>query len=392
MTTFLFINNNLSKDYNSKVLLAVGRYPPAHGGGGLRAHRTYQRIQKKYNNFQLCVISECADDLQPGMSNYEGIDIVRIRRNACFIRSFYDVGRMIFSRGNKNIKFIHAIGASYVALAASTWSRVLGIPLVRELTVNSDIPTGNKLSERLYRHGFVKANLLIALNKQIERQFLDVGISSENIWRRPNPVDTNNYYAPNTKDRFNARDYYGYKEQDIIHLMLGRFCTRKNQCFAVETIAHLPGNHHLLLAGPKLEGDDKYYQEVQDTINKYNLENRVRLLPEYIDKPLPLYHLADSCWIPSVVEGLPNTMLEALCSGLLVVVNIELDLAEYFDEENGVQAEIISTKFAISAKEVVKLGLSVERRIRRAEKNTLIFDSEIIDDQFMEHIDHLFLN
>jgi glycosyltransferase involved in cell wall biosynthesis len=91
-----------------------------------------------------------------------------------------------------------------------------------------------------------------------------------------------------------------------------------------------------------------------------------------------------------VLEGLPNTMLEALCTGLPVVVNSELELVDYINPgANGFEVRPDPVEFSSAANKVVHLGISIESRYKRAGNVSLSFDAKIIDDEFVKRIDCL---
>jgi len=283
------------------------------------------------------------------------------------------------------------MGMSYVAMAAAAWSQFFGIPLVRELTVDGDIPSGGGLLHRVCRRGFTHADLVIASSANIEKRYLAAGVQQDRIWRRPNPVDTGIFRAPTAEEHNSARQRYGFTEGNIVHLVLARFHPRKNQLLAVQALSRLPGNHFLLLSGPVLPGDESYYQAVTDTVIGYGLGDRVRFEPAYNDNPVCTYHAADCCWIPSVLEGLPNTMLEALCTGLPVMVNSMLCLEDYLCESYGCyQAEPDPAKFAASACRVIKQDLSLEMRNQRARSAASHYEAASIDNEFIRRISKLY--
>jgi glycosyltransferase involved in cell wall biosynthesis len=367
------------------IVLAVGKYPPSYGGGGLRAHRTYKRLREK-SDIELCVLNEKDELNNVAKYTYDGVNVTRVNGSNIF-RTFIDVGLFLLLKKKKNINMIHAMGTSHVALAASIWASLLNVPLLRELTVNTDLSVASGVFYKLYRHGYLSADLLIALNAKIEKSYLNIGVPANRIWKRPNPVDTTVFQNPEYNVREEYRKEMGFTKKDVVHLVIARFNPRKNQSFAIDVLSFLPSNHFLILAGPLLSSDSDYFHEIKDKINQYNLEKRVMVFPDFVQQPSRYYSIADCYWVPSLLEGLPNTMLEALCTGLTVVVNKELELDDYIDYKvNGLVSSLYPQEFSEKVLKVKQLGDSFEARAVRSEWAKEKFDSNIIDNKFFEKI------
>ena len=334
---------------SARVLVAVGNYPPGHGGGGLRAHRTYRRVMELMP-VDVTAVTVSGRGEPQGVGRFEGVTVIRTRPISSFYAQFIDIGRQILKHGLRPFDIIHSMGMSHVAAAACAWALLLGIPVIRELTMDSELPGGRGPFGRMLRLGFTRAQLLIALNDPIRRHYLAAGIPPSLIWARPNPVDTEVFRPPNAPERIAARERFGLREADHVHLVLARFQDRKNQAFAVEAMAHLGADHKLLLAGPAFDTDYPYLSSVRQLAAECGVEERTIIVPEEIWPALTAYHAADVYWLPSRQEGLPNVMLEALCCGIPVVANSELNVqAHVIDGVNGFNVPLEPGAFANAA-------------------------------------------
>ena len=339
----------LSSSSRRRILIAVGNYPPGYGGAGLRVHRSYLRLRDRLPlDLQAATVSGRGD--MEGCTAFEGVPVFQTSADNGFFPQFFALGRLFFRSGRKRINLVHALGQSGVATAAAAWALLLGIPVVRELTVNQPVKRSRHPIAVLRRLTFTRAKLVVALNAGLERRLVETGVDPDKIWERPNPVDTTYFCRPDEAQRREARRSFGLDSEELLHLVLGRFCARKNQLFALDVLARLPQDHRLLLLGPILRGDDDYLAAVRRRISELSLEGRVILLPEHLEDTRRAYHAADCCWIPSTYEGMPNVLLEALVCGLPVVTNQSLDLGEHvLDGINGFARPLEPESFANGA-------------------------------------------
>lgn len=336
------------------ILVAVGAYPPGHGGGGLRAHRSYKQVMKTLP-IDVTALTISGRGEPNGATTYEGVSVIRTSGRGGFKTQLLELGRFLMQPYAPRVDVVHAMGLSSIASAATTWGLFLGIPIIRELTSGSPLPRRQGIGERVVLKGFTEADLLIALNKNIEKRYAEVGISDSKIWSRPNPVDLEIFRPPSAGERAVARQAFGLGTETRIHLLLGRFQPRKNQVFAVEAAAEMPPGHKLVLAGPVFETDQAYLESVRAAVAKHNLTDRVLIVPEEVKPAILAYHASDVCWIPSIDEGLPNVMLEGLCCGLPIVANEELGLDEHIvDGENGYNVPLDPESFGRAATQILQ--------------------------------------
>ncbi len=348
------------RDTPLRILVAVGNYPPDHGGGGLRAHRTYRRLARA----QPLSLTACADagrGIDAGWTCHDGVSVVRLQAGLSTWRAVTRIATA-FRRPAGLPEIVHAMGLSQAAKAACVWAIAYGIPIVRELTMTGSVPAAAGFGNRVARLGFTRARLVVARNASAENAYLRAGINRDRIWCQPNPVDTSKFAPPTAEARAKARRDINAGAHHAVHLVLARFTPRKGQQLAVDAMASLPAHHRLLLAGPVFGGDATYLARIRGMVESLGLGERVLLLPDYIDDPTPLFHAADTCWIPSQKEGLPNVMIESLCCGLPVVANEILNLGEHIKPGwNGSLAPPDPTVFAKQAEMTAAIDADTRR-------------------------------
>lgn len=135
----------------------------------------------------------------------------------------------------------------------------------------------------------------------------------------PYGIDTAaiDHYMAKTS-RAAARATLGLRDHDRVLLVVGIAQPRKCQTLIAEAFADVASEDptvRLLIVGTR---DDPYGRAVRDVTRKSGLGLRLEAVPLTPDTSL-YYRAADVLISASIVEGLPRTMLEAMCFGLPVV-------------------------------------------------------------------------
>jgi glycosyltransferase involved in cell wall biosynthesis len=112
-------------------------------------------------------------------------------------------------------------------------------------------------------------------------------------------------------------------ENNLVHnpikiIFAGRFVLQKNPILVIQTLAELTEYSWELV----MLGDGPLYKETIEEINKYGLEDRIKIpgwvKPEEVKKE---FQNSDILFLPSKSEGLPVVGVQALASGLALLVS-----------------------------------------------------------------------
>ena len=320
----------------------------------------------------------------------DGINVMRTSPNARFARQIVETGQMFARHRLWSYDLVHGFGGPQVVLAACIWARLFNIPTVREMTLDEPIQSETGLKGRVVRRSYTSAKKTIALTPGIAATLRDIGVPPGDIHVRPNPVDTGHFRPQASGDAASARDSFGISDNARLHVMVGRFMPRKNQHFAIDVLIRLPEHHHLLLVGPAFEDDQAYLADVHRRIGETGLADRVHLLPTAVNDPLAVYHAADTLWLPSRREGLPNVALEALCCGVPVIANAALELSDHIrNGENGANVDLDADQFAQNIIELEDVFSQDTTRRSIAASAALLYGAEHLDAQFAELLSDL---
>lgn len=202
-------------------------------------------------------------------------------------------------------------------VAAAVLAMVFHVPF--SITVRGD--DINILPHDVRRRYFIqwalkRANLVIALSKELKENVEALGVSSSRTVVIPNGVDTEIFTGLARKA---ARVNLGISEGDRILLSVGRLHKSKGYPVIVGALARLkdkfPSLRLVIAGGADHEADAT--PDIYAAVSRYGLENRVSLIG-----PQPRLHLnqwykaADLFCLATTREGSANVLLEAIASGL----------------------------------------------------------------------------
>jgi glycosyltransferase involved in cell wall biosynthesis len=162
---------------------------------------------------------------------------------------------------------------------------------------------------------FSQADRIIAVSQEVDRAIrLHTGIPGERILTIPNGVDTDQFHLQ--ADRRTLRDRLGLPADRLVAVTIGRLTHLKGHTYLQGALASIPAEQRplVLIAG---DGPDRNALELRTTAMELNRD--IRFLGNRRDIPA-LLAAADLFVLPSLWEGLPLVLLEAMAAGLPAVV------------------------------------------------------------------------
>lgn len=153
-----------------------------------------------------------------------------------------------------------------------------------------------------------------------------------------NGIDIKSFVIQNSELRMECRQQLKIDQNDIIITAVGQLREAKGYLDLVDTIAILKNkysNIHFLILG-----EGKLRLQIENSIRKYHLEGYISLLGQ---KNNPVFYLnaSDMYILPSLWEGFPNALLEAMACGLPSVATKVSGAVEIIqDGFNGFLAEV----------------------------------------------------
>ena len=219
---------------------------------------------------------------------------------------------------------------AFFGIPCGVLARGLGIPYIVSLR-GSDVPFYNPrfaLLDRLFfqrmsRKVWADAHAVVANSAGLRSLALE-SAPGQAISVIPNGVDTRTFYpADSLPPTFEI-------------LTVARLIPRKGLNHLINALALLPDYCSLTIIGSGTEGD-----ALKKQARDLQIEDRVRFLGAMPHEWLPKHYRAASVFVlPSLNEGMSNTVLEAMASGLPVVLTRTGGTDELLtDGENGFAIE-----------------------------------------------------
>lgn len=195
-----------------------------------------------------------------------------------------------------------------------------------------------------------------------------------------NGLDTSDI---NTSSDSNMRSELGIPESAFVVGHLGRLCKSKNHDTIIQTALRLCSQHkniHFVLAG---RGVDTAYSS---TIKHANLERQIHLLG-YQNDVVKVLKTLDLFYFPSISEGQPNALIEAMIVGLPIIASnikpIQETVPEYF-----IKYLICATDIDEAADKIEKLSKNsdLSEKYTLKEWATEHFDAKRLFNQFEKEL------
>jgi L-malate glycosyltransferase len=260
---------------------------------------------------------------------------------------------------NFHVVHFHLQGANWIAkpLAALAGQRVLiahehSSGDLRFRGLRSLIPNAST-------HLF--SSRIIAVSKGV-RDFLTrwEAISPDLIEVVPNAVDEELFYPCTAEQRRAARSRFSLPSDAFIVGGIGRLAHEKNFILLAELAAQNPSIYFAVAGSGPERG------RIATRAEELGVEARVRLLGNVLDRAC-FYQALDAFVLPSLFEGLPMALLEAMFSGVPVLSSrLEAISAVMLDEREGLLAEAGDAEDF--SKQLKRLEDSPELRRRLAAK------------------------
>lgn len=195
-----------------------------------------------------------------------------------------------------------------------------------------------------------------------------IGVSKNKITVIPNGIDID-YYNSIPKD-YKLRTKLGLKRPDIVIICVANFHINKGHKYLLEAFEQVykkNKNIKLLLVG---DGSEK--ENLKNQIKSYDSKNNIIFLGKRDDVPF-LLKISDMFVLPTLFEGMSNSIMEAMASGLPVITTDILENKELIiNKKSGMLISANSSKtiievmqaLIINQKTRIEIGLNGQKIIK----------------------------
>ena len=221
-----------------------------------------------------------------------------------------------------------------------------------------------KIYNKLFGGRLNNATFCTALTELEKKLYLKLGVSEDKIKIIPNGIDLEKFIKRNV-DKKKLLEEYGIKNKKTL-LYVGRVHESKGLQYVVAAVKDLDVN--FLIVGR----DAGFSSVLKEKIKEYRIGDRVKLLGGIEDKDLlEIYSLADAFILFSSWEGFGIVVLEAMASGLPVIVSDRGSLPTLIKhKENGLVVKYLNVK---ELEENIQLLFKDKKLEKKILKNSKVF-------------------
>ena len=243
----------------------------------------------------------------------------KIGRSLYGIMFFFSI-LMPVLRIYKTFKFdiIFATWAYPDSFASVLISKLLKKPIITKVH-GTDI---NEYAELWLRRRMIRFTLnnsccVISVSQDLRDKMIEIGVKPEKVKVIYNGIDSD-IFKP--LDKMDIRRELGIDINKKVILFVGNLKPVKGLIYLIEAFAGIVDcSQNIVLI---LIGAGELKKELEDEIKKHGIENCVQILGTKSHKEIPKWmNACDLLCLPSLNEGVPNVILEALACGIPVVAS-----------------------------------------------------------------------
>lgn len=378
-----------------RVLMITGAYSPEFSAGGLQCQAVSRALDGRA---RVQVLTTATRAALPRREVVEGVEVSRVYRDgrggwssvASFIRMLASLVRLV-----PRVGVVHIQGVSAKNTLAVGMSKLFGRPVIVHLqTARHDEPPAIRRQGRLAWWAFRAVDRYISVSPGLAAAAIGGGIRGDKIVVVPNGVDTSRFAPSSADERRQLRARLGLPIDLPMILFVGVMAPDKQPHVLLDAWASLQQGGMaaaLVFVGatnPLLyELGDRLIDSLRATVARLGLEERVRFVAPTaaVDQ---YFRAADVLAMPSLREGCPNVLLEAMACGLPAVASRLPGSTDAIIEDgvNGLLVEVGNTGgFARAIDAVLRDGTAAER-MGAAARQTMLdrFTMPFVATQWLE--------
>jgi glycosyltransferase involved in cell wall biosynthesis len=235
---------------------------------------------------------------------------------------------------------------------------------------------------------FRMGSRFVAKSLALRDAYLEAGLPEERLVQIPYPVDTRVYRQATPEEKERLRSSLGLRAQEVQILFVGGLTPRKGVHWLIEAFTRLPRDlsARLVLVGPDYKYDPEYSRSLRSAVTRAGMEDQVTFVTGVADNVEQYMRACDVFVLPSVREGLPISILEAMSSSLPIVASDIPEIARsqvadglegyLFPVGNVSELASILRRLVQNRSERVRLGDAARRRVESE------FSADVVDERY----------
>ena len=319
----------VSKEINTvkpfRVVMITGAYFPEISGAGLQCRSLIGAAADE----RLCfsVITTACNPKLPFRDLVDGVPVYRlpVSGKSLAARALSWIPRLayILLRVLPGAHLVHLHGFSRKSYLFVSLARILRKRIIIKMSsLGEDDP------ESVFRSGGARAffyrlaNRYIAPSQALAESYRRSGLPAEKLFELTNGVDTVRFSPAEESEKLALRRALGLPEDQVLVLFAGHFSEEKRPHLLALVWSELKvENVGLVLIGSAAPGSFEVSGRVVEEVQRLRKAGGpgALVIAGLTRRPEDYFRAADIFVLPSVREGLPNALLEAMASGLACV-------------------------------------------------------------------------
>jgi glycosyltransferase involved in cell wall biosynthesis len=305
-----------------KVLMVTERFIPIWGGAENQLRQLAQGLSQK--NCQVEIVTRRWRDDLPALETIDGIQVFRVGRSGTTkwktVLFSLSLIRFLLSRREQYDVF-HSHGAVNLGALCRLSTLFSGTKNVAK------IATAGKFSEvtrkplgNILKRLFNTSDAVICMTNEIYAELRDNQTPLTIIHKIPNGIDDVRFCPPSDEKKRLVRQKMGISVDQPVVLFCGRLVQRKGLDTLIDAwslIQRHRSNPLLLIVGSGKGQPDSVESQLREKVANLGIEN-IEFCGDTVEPEIYL-RAADIFVLPSLQEGLPNALLEAMSTGLAVI-------------------------------------------------------------------------
>jgi|TARA_B100001964_G_scaffold234022_1_gene292070 glycosyltransferase involved in cell wall biosynthesis len=313
---------------NIGVLMVTGVYHPEISGAANQCRLLVKTLSREIN---FSVLTTTRNPDLPRWCQIDNTDVFRVLIQRKGVINYYKaMTRMasLFLFHRKTFDIVHLHGFSYKSAFLTALSKIYHKKVIIKMTsVGHDDPFSIRQRGFLLNYFFSKADAYVSLSPQFERIYRQSRLPSHLLKQISNGVDTNLFRPVTNGEKTTLRDQLGLPQKMKLILFVGHFSREKCPDILLETwkrfLAEEFPDTGIVFVGSSnpnhYEVDADLVRDMQKITESY-LNKRVFFI-ERTHEIEKYFQAVDMFVLPSLREGLPNALLEAMACGLPVITS-----------------------------------------------------------------------
>ena len=357
------------------LIFSLAYYPAFVGGAEIAIKEITDRIASSDVEFDMIAIS--GGEVK-GFEKIGNVNVYKVsNRLGIFQKLIYPFSAFLMALDLHRVNKYDAIWsmmASYAGFAGFLFKKTNStVPFILTLQEGENFEKREGIFNFIFKNIFKSADRIQAISKFLENWARYMGAKCP-IDIVPNGVDIALFSNRKSEGELNElKNKLNKKADDIFLITTSRLVPKNAIGDIIDSMQYLPLNVKFLILG-----SGYLEKELKEKVKALNLENRIQFLGYIPHKEMPQYlHISDVFIRPSLSEGMGNSYIEAMASGIPVIATPVGGIVDFLkDGETGLFCEVKNPKSI--AQKVEKLIKDKESRDYIV-KNTLAMVKEKYD-------------